>query len=75
MSVSDICRLVSVEYLPPMIMAFIVGLVFAGGTSNIPHLIFALLSVAFLVVGFNSFNAIYDKTIDTINKPTRPIPS
>lgn len=75
MAFSDIIDLVSVEYLLPMISAFIVGLVFTSVIVKPIQIAFGLLSVLFLVFGFNSYNAIYDKKIDTINKPTRPLPN
>jgi len=74
-TLDNIIKLVSVEYLPPMLAAFIVGVVFSGGITRHLQIIFGLISVTFLVFGFNSYNAIYDKDIDRINKPTRPLPS
>jgi 4-hydroxybenzoate polyprenyltransferase len=37
------------------------------------NLLYLLLSVSFLIAGYNSFNAITDKYIDKINKPHRPL--
>jgi geranylgeranylglycerol-phosphate geranylgeranyltransferase len=75
MALSDITKLVSVEYLAPMIAAFLVGVAFSGAASKTIQIVLGILSVTFLVIGFNSFNAIYDKNIDRINKPNRPLPS
>lgn len=67
-------RLVSLEYLPFMLTAFLVGVVFSGGYPTVLQIILGLISVSILVMSFNSFNAVYDKEIDAINKPNRPLP-
>ncbi len=75
MSAVDYLRLVVIEYIPPALMALLVGFVFAGGTfNNLPSLLLILISTALVVFGYNTFNAVYDKKIDIINKPYRPLP-
>jgi geranylgeranylglycerol-phosphate geranylgeranyltransferase len=75
MTIVDYLQLVALEYIPPTVMALIVGYAFSS-TEIIfsPKLILAILSACFIVFGYNSFNAVYDKEIDRINKPHRPVP-
>lgn len=58
-----------------MILAFAVGIAFSGKFPTLLHVFLGVVSVCTLVIGFNAFNAIYDKKIDAINKPYRPLPS
>ncbi len=75
MSLSDYIALVVPIYIPPAIMAVLVGYVFSASMPALTiKLIFALISASLITAGYNSFNAIYDKEIDKINKPHRPVP-
>jgi geranylgeranylglycerol-phosphate geranylgeranyltransferase len=47
----------------------------AGGIDPIYHLLLVAFSAAFITVGANVINDIFDVEIDRINKPYRPIPS
>ena len=71
----DLIQLTVPEFIPMGLTALIAGLVFSSH-SFLPsiNLLLALLSVVFVIAGYNSFNAIADKEIDGINKPFRPIP-
>lgn len=72
----DYLKLVSVEYVPPALLAVLIGFVFSNTFYAISiKLVFALMSAALVTCGYNSYNAIYDKKIDKINKPNRPLPS
>lgn len=73
--ISHYLRLVVLEYLPPVILAFMVGVSFSLKLNFNLTLLLGILSVIFLTIGYNSFNAIYDKDVDRINKPHRPIPA
>jgi len=75
MHLSDYLRLVVIEYVPPSLMALIVGYAFSTTVFTITlKLILGLISATFIVFGYNTFNAVYDKEIDSINKPNRPLP-
>lgn len=71
----DFLHLSVPQYIPIAFFGLLVGVVFTIG--SLPDFRFwvAALSLACIVGGFNSFNAIADKDIDRINKPYRPIPS
>lgn len=66
-------NLVSIEYMPIGIFGFLFGF-FVTQQFFSPMLILGLISFLFVVAGFNSYNAIIDKKIDSINKPNRPLP-
>jgi 4-hydroxybenzoate polyprenyltransferase len=56
-------------------MAFFVGFVFSSAAiSFTPKLFFGVISISLVLFGYNTFNAVYDKEIDRINKPYRPLP-
>ncbi len=75
MHLSDYLRLVVIEYVPPSLMALIIGFTFSTTVFSITSkLILGLISATFIVFGYNTFNAVYDKEIDSINKPNRPLP-
>ncbi len=63
------------DYFPPVLLAFLVGATFSSNLILNFSLLFGILSIFFLFIGYNSYNAIYDKAIDSINKPYRPLPS
>lgn len=75
MRLLDYAKLFVIEYIPPTIMAFILGftLSYMFNTSVI-KLLFGIISTILIVFGYNTFNGVYDKKIDKINKPERPIP-
>ena len=63
------------EYIPMAVLGAFVGVV--ATTKTLPNALFIELVILLIciVAGFNTFNAISDKKIDLINKPTRPLPS
>ena len=63
------------EYMPVGIVATLVGFIYSGNIIffNI-KIIYAILSVIFIIAGYNTYNAIVDVEIDKINKPHRPLP-
>jgi len=61
-------------YIPIAIMGAFVGITTSGGIFDY-SVLWAFLSLALLVAGFNAFNGIADHMIDKINKSYRPIPS
>ncbi len=74
-SIKHYIQLIVPEYIPMAITTALVGAIVTSNT--LPGIEFLVVAVVLsLIVGaFNSFNAIADKEIDTINKPERPIPS
>ena len=73
-SVSDYLKLIVPEYIPMGITGLLVGAV--ASLNALPGARFwvAAACVAFIISGYNSYNAIIDKDIDIINKPYRPLP-
>lgn len=74
-SLKSVFELTVPEYIPMAILGAFVGVV--ATTKTLPSALFIELIVLLIciVAGFNTFNAISDKKIDLINKPTRPLPS
>lgn len=63
------------EYMPVGLIATLVGMAYTINlTSFNIKMVYALLSVAFIIAGYNTYNAIVDLEIDRINKPDRPLP-
>ncbi len=62
-------------YIPIAILGMVVGAVLASGTINDIRLLWAALSLTMVVGGFNTLNGVFDKSIDKLNKPKRPIAS
>ncbi len=60
-------------YIPIAIVGLLTGAILT--TKSLPdfRIIYAILSLTFLVGGFNTLNGVYDKYIDSVNKPHRPI--
>ncbi|VVB74633.1 Digeranylgeranylglyceryl phosphate synthase [uncultured archaeon] len=74
-SIKSVFELIVPEYIPMAVLGAFVGVV---GTTNAlpgPNFLILILSLIFVVAGFNTYNAIADKKIDQINKPSRPIAS
>jgi len=70
--------LLSLELSLVVILGFLSGMILTSGISLLRDFsaIFApALVLAFLSFGFNSFNAVFDMYLDTINRPKRPLPS
>lgn len=62
------------EYIPVGLFGLLVGFVFSTNSLSVSlALILAIICVALVIAGYNSFNAIDDKEIDKINKPSRPL--
>lgn len=71
---SELFRLTVPEYIPMGLAAVIFGFVASTKYAIFPvSLIFALISTGMAIAGYNAFNAIFDKQIDKINKPQRPL--
>lgn len=60
-------------YIPIAVLGLLVGVVLTSKTVPYVQIIYAAISFAFLVGGFNTLNGVFDKDIDEINKPKRPI--
>jgi 4-hydroxybenzoate polyprenyltransferase len=60
-------------YIPIAVLGLVAGAVLTTGALPDFRIVYAAISLAFLVGGFNTFNGVYDKQIDVINKPRRPI--
>ncbi len=60
-------------YIPIAIMGLITGAILTANTSIGTEIIYAAISLSFVVAGFNTLNGVYDKDIDRLNKPHRPI--
>jgi geranylgeranylglycerol-phosphate geranylgeranyltransferase len=73
-SITDYFRITVPYYVPIAILGVFVGLTTSGGSIGYSFIL-SLFSIAALVAGFNTFNAVTDFKIDLINKPYRPIPS
>ncbi len=76
MSFKTMLEVMVPEYMPVGIVAALLGFIYSSNSlvlSNI-KLIYLILSVIFIIGGYNSFNAIVDVKIDAINKPHRPLP-
>ena len=74
-TISDYLRLIVIEHILPPLMAFFVGFVFSSAAiSFTPKLFFGVISISLVFCGYNTFNAVYDKELDKINKPYRPLP-
>ncbi len=73
-TVKDYLGLIVPEYMPMGITGLLIGAVAA--TNTLPNDVLWLGIVCFLciIAGYNSYNAIIDKEIDIINKPSRPLP-
>lgn len=73
-SIIDYFRITVPYYVPIAILGAFVGLTTSGGIIDYSFIL-SLFSIAALVAGFDTFNAVTDFKIDLINKPYRPIPS
>lgn len=74
-TLTDYFRLTVPGFIPMGLTAALAGYVFSSLVVQFDStLLFALLSIAFVIAGYNSFNAILDLGIDKINKPHRPLP-
>ncbi|MBN2042383.1 MAG: UbiA family prenyltransferase [Candidatus Aenigmarchaeota archaeon] len=62
-------------YMPIAVLGLLLGAVLTTGSVPDIRILYAALSLCFLVGGFNTFNGVYDYRIDKINKPDRPIAS
>ena len=62
-------------YIPIAILGMLVGAILT--LQDVPDLkvIYAAISLLFLVGGFNTLNGVFDRAIDRVNKPNRPIAS
>jgi 4-hydroxybenzoate polyprenyltransferase len=71
----DYWRLIVPEYMPMAITGLLLG--FVATTQKLPNQSFILpvISILLVIAGYNSYNAVIDKEIDTINKPRRPLPN
>ena len=68
--------LISPEYLTVSFFGFMAGFFISNMSISLNiDFLYGLLSIIFLIAGYNSFNAIYDIEIDKINKPNRPLPN
>ena len=70
--------LLSLELSLVVIIGLVCGMILASGLSLIANfniVFIPALILAFLSFGFNSFNAVFDKYLDSVNRPKRPIPS
>ncbi len=76
MKTIDFIRLIIPQYNHPGVMAVIVGFVFSTTIFNITlNLILAPICILLIASGYIAFNAIYDKKVDRVNKPYRPLAS
>lgn len=73
-SLEDYWHLIVPEYMLMAITGLLLGYIVT--VQHLPDTGFLLpiLSVLFVIAGYNSYNAIIDKEIDVINKPKRPLP-
>jgi len=73
-AIRDYIGLIVPEYMPMGITGVLMGAIAA--TNTLPNDVLWLGIACFLciIAGYNSYNAIIDKEIDIINKPSRPLP-
>ena len=75
MQLTEYLNLIVIEYIPPGLLSFFIGYLFSSNTIRISlNVVIGLFCVFLITAGYNTFNAIYDKDMDKINKPHRPIP-
>jgi len=72
-SLKTLFELIVPEYIPMAVLGAFVGAVATTQTLPNQDFITLIISLIFVVAGFNTYNAIADKKIDQINKPTRPV--
>lgn len=60
-------------YIPIAVVGMATGAILTLKSFPDFGIIYAALSLTFLVGGFNTLNGVYDRYIDSINKPHRPI--
>lgn len=71
----SIIKLTSPEYVIVGIFGFIAGFFISANKFELNmSLLFGVISVIFILAGYNSLNAIYDIELDRINKSYRPLP-
>ncbi len=75
--IADYMNLVVPEYIPSTLLSFFIGLIFSSALIGIIgfKLLLAMISIVFVTMGYNTYNAVYDMEIDKINKPYRPLPN
>jgi 4-hydroxybenzoate polyprenyltransferase len=73
-SLEDYWHLIVPEYMPMAIIGLLLGFVVTTQTFPNASFLLPILSVLFVIAGYNSYNAVIDKDIDVINKPKRPLP-
>jgi len=61
-------------YIPIALLGLINGAILTINTIPGFEIVYAAISLSFVVGGFNTLNGVYDKDIDKLNKPHRPIP-
>jgi len=69
----NICYLILPEYFIITIFSVIASSLVISGRID-TFIILPIFSLSFAMIGFNTFNNIFDVDIDKINKPDRPIP-
>ncbi len=62
-------------YMPIAVLGLLLGAVLTTGFLPDFRILYAAASICFIVGGFNTLNGVYDRNIDSINKPDRPIAS
>ena len=60
-------------YIPIAVLGMLVGAVLTSKAIFDIRLLWAAISLSALVGGFNTLNGVFDKQIDKLNKPHRPI--
>lgn len=74
-SIKDISSLTVPHYCMLYLFAIYFMLVTSNSTYNPIQVITIFLSLSFTLMGLNVLNMIFDKDLDKINKPTRPLPA
>ncbi len=62
-------------YMPIAVLGLFLGAVLTTGMIPDFRILYAAAGICFVVGGFNTLNGVYDRNIDKINKPDRPIAS
>jgi len=76
MAIKDYIELMIPYHFPISLSGFLAGYFILSANASPANLIISAFVVSVLLVGaFNSFNGVFDKDIDMINKSYRPIPS
>lgn len=72
--IAEMIKLTVPEYIPMGLITVLLGYTFSlTGPIVYLQLILIIVCTAFVICGYNSFNAIFDVSIDRINKPHRPL--